>query len=78
MPHDKQKVDAAVLALLALWAFKDGSNWRSWKSFDWGVTDRLFEAGDIHDPKSKAKSVVLTEEGLERGLALCEELFDRS
>jgi hypothetical protein len=78
MPHDKQKVDAAVLALLALWAFKDGPNWRSWKGFDWEVTERLFEAGFIHDPKSKARSVVLTEEGLERGLALCEELFDLS
>lgn len=59
-------------------AFKDGPNWRSWKSFEWNVTDRLYEAGYITDPKGKAKSVVLTPEGLERGLALCEELFDLS
>jgi len=78
MAHDQRKVDETVLALLALWAFKDGPNWRSWKSFEWNVTDRLYEAGYITDPKGKAKSVVLTPEGLERGLALCEELFDLS
>jgi len=78
MAHDQRKVDEAVLALLALWAFKDGPNWRSWKGFDWDVTDRLYEAGYITDPKGKAKSVVLTPEGLKRGLALCEELFDLS
>jgi len=29
----------------------------------WEATDRLYEKGLIGDPKSKAKSVVLTEEG---------------
>ena len=33
--------------------------------------DRLHEKGYISDPQSKAKSVIMTEEGLER----CEELF---
>jgi hypothetical protein len=35
--------------------------------------DRLFEKGYIFDPKSKAKSVLLTEEGQQ----LSRELFER-
>ena len=30
---------------------------------DWDVMNLLFDRGWIHDPKSKAKSVVVTEEG---------------
>ena len=35
---------------------------QGWKSLPWEVTDRLHKKGLIGDPKSKAKSVVLTEE----------------
>lgn len=38
---------------------------------DWGVMDRLHKKGYIGDPKSKAKSIILTEEGTR----LSEELF---
>ena len=38
---------------------------------DWEVMNRLHEKGMICDPVGKTKSVLLTEEGLER----CEELF---
>ena len=37
---------------------------RAWKTFDWDAMNRLHELGLIGDPKSKAKSVPLTAEGL--------------
>ena len=37
---------------------------RAWKGYPWDVLDVLHEHGLISDPKSKAKSVVLTQEGL--------------
>jgi hypothetical protein len=61
MDYDPDKVDEAVLALLYL-TLHDGV--RAWKSFDWEAMNRLHEKGYISDPVSKAKSVVLTEEGL--------------
>jgi hypothetical protein len=64
-----------VLALLYLNTFRDGFVYRAWKGFDWDAMDRLFEKGYIDDPKSKARSVVMTEEGLTRSKALFEELF---
>jgi len=71
--YDADKVDEAVLALLHLNAFSDHGITRAWKGFDWGSLDRLYERGLISDPRSKARSVVLSEEG--SGLA--EELFCR-
>lgn len=56
-------VEEAVLALLWLGAFEDHGQARAWKTFDWDAMDRLHERGLISDPKSKAKSVVLTHEG---------------
>ena len=44
---------------------------RAWKGFDWDTLDRLFEKGYISEPKGKARSVVVTDEGLR----LSEELF---
>lgn len=70
MEYDRDKVDEMVLALLWLTPAGDG---RAWKGHDWDALDRLHEKGYISDPKSKAKSVVLTEEG-ER---LSRELFAR-
>ena len=73
MEYDKDKVDEAVLALLYLNTFPEGNIVRAWKSFDWGAMDRLYEKGFITSPKSKAKSIVLTEEGLRAS----EELFKK-
>lgn len=73
MAYDKDKVDEAVLALLHLTTIKDKYGARAWKGHDWDAMDRLHQKGFISDPKSKAKSVVMTEEGLKRS----EELFRR-
>jgi len=72
--YDRDKLDEAVLALLYLNIWEEG-DWgaRAWKGMPWEATDRLFEKGLIGDPKSKAKSVVLTEEGQRAA----EEAFQR-
>ena len=68
MDYNKEKVDNAVRALvsLTLWE-EDEYGARAWKSYDWDVMDRLHEKGYIADPKNKAKSVVLTPEGVKVG-----------
>jgi hypothetical protein len=73
MELDTDKIDDAVLALLLLGA----SGNRAWKGFDWDALDRLHERSYISNPKTKAKSIVFTEEGLARGERLLGELFGR-
>lgn len=75
MELDEDKIDEAVLALLQL-TLHDG--YRAWKGFDWAVLDRLHRKGLIENPVGKAKSVVLTEEGLQRSAALLEVLFAKT
>lgn len=50
---------------------------RAWKGFDRDTTDRLFKKGLIGDPMNKTKSLILTDEGLERSKSLFQELFTR-
>jgi len=71
MEYDKDKVDEMVLALLYLTSFQDRYVTRAWKGMDWDALDRLYQKGYIDNPKSKAKSVILTEESEK----LSEELF---
>jgi hypothetical protein len=73
MEYDTTKLDEVVLALLHLNAHTDHGIIRAWKGFDWDTMDRLHAQGFISDPKSKAKSVVLSEEGARKA----EELFGR-
>jgi hypothetical protein len=73
MEYDKNKVDEVVLALLYLNFHGDRDVVRAWKSFDWDAMDRLFEKGFISAPKSKAKSVIMTEEGQK----VAQELFKK-
>jgi hypothetical protein len=73
MEYDATKLDEVVLALLHFNAYTDHGVTRAWKGFDWDSLDRLHAQGFISDPKSKAKSVVLTEEGAR----LAQELFRR-
>jgi len=75
MEINEQKVDEMSLALLYLTTFKDKFGFRAWKSHSWDVLDRLYEKGFIGDPASKAKSVVLTDEGVKRSKLLFERHF---
>lgn len=72
MEVDNDKIDEAVLALLYL-TLHDGA--RAWKSFDWDAMNRLHEKGYIMNPVGKAKSVVLTEDGLREAERLYMKLF---
>jgi hypothetical protein len=74
MQLDTAKIDDATLALLSL-GLHDGV--RVWKGLDWEAMNRLHEKGFITDPRGKAKSVLLTEEGLERSQQLLESLFGK-
>jgi hypothetical protein len=75
---DTSRIDDAVLALMYLTLHdrdRISGAARAWKSFDWDVLNRLHDKNLISDPVNKAKSVLLTKEGLERSEALFFELF---
>jgi hypothetical protein len=72
MNIDTEKIDEAVLALLFL-TLHDGS--RAWKGLDWDAMNRLYEKGFILNPVGKAKSVVLTDKGLQESERLFSKLF---
>ena len=71
MEYNREKLDEIVMGLLWLTMFEDHGITRAWKGLDWDAMNRLFEKGWIQDPKSKAKSVVVTEEGK----TIAEEMF---
>ena len=75
MEVDHDKIDDAVLALLWLTLHDER---RAWKSFDGAAMDRLYRKGLIGNPANRAKSVVLTDDGLRKAEALFEALFTRS
>jgi uncharacterized protein DUF6429 len=75
MDIDTDKIDEAVLALLYL-TLHHGV--RAWKGHDWDALDRLYRKGMIDNPVGKAKSVVLTAEGVAESERLFRELFERS
>ncbi|HRK95234.1 MAG TPA: DUF6429 family protein [Rhodospirillales bacterium] len=75
MEIDTDKIDDAILALLWL-TLHDGC--RAWKGFDWDALDRLHRKGLIDDPVGKAKSVVLTDEGLRKAEERFLALFTRA
>lgn len=72
MNVDIGAIDDAVLALLYL-TLHDHN--RAWKSFDWEALNRLHERGLIGDPVNRAKSVVMTDEGLRESERLFKRLF---
>ena len=72
MPLDPNRIDDAILALLSL-GLHEGQ--RAWKTFDWDAMNRLHAKGLIEDPVNKAKSVVLTDAGLQQSALLLEQLF---
>ncbi len=78
MEYDQDKVDEMVLALLSLTMFEeDQYGTRAWKGHDWVAMDRLHAKGYISDPNSKAKSIVVTVEGVQRSRQLFEKHFGK-
>ena len=69
---DTDKLDDAALAILSL-SLHDGN--RVWKGLDSAITDRLHAKGLIADPVGKAKSLMLTEDGLARAEAVLAAMF---
>ena len=72
---DTDRIDDYVLALLLLGRH---NGQRVWKSFDWDAMDRLHKKGLISDPVGRAKSVVLTDEGLEKAEQRFRDLFAKN
>ena len=72
MEYNKDKVDEMVLALLVLTLHDER---RAWKGHDWNAMNRLHEKGMISDLVGKAKSVILTDQGLKRAEELFREHF---
>lgn len=77
MNYDENKIDDATLALLYLVSWKQKKDFpvSAWKSFDWETMNRLHEKGFISDPKSKAKSVRMSDEGYRKAKQLFEQMF---
>jgi hypothetical protein len=75
MDVDTNKIDEAVLALLHL-TLHDGA--RAWKGHDWDALNRLHRKGMIDNPVGKAKSVVLTDQGLAQSERLFRKFFERA
>jgi hypothetical protein len=74
MALNTDKIDDVALALLYLTLH---DHCRAWKGMDWDVLGRLHDKGMIDNPVGKVKSVVFTEEGLQRAKALFEEMFEK-
>jgi len=72
MTYNQTKIDETVLATLLLTLNEED---RAWKGHSFDVLDRLYEKGYIYNPKGKAKSVVLTEEGLAKAREVFDGLF---
>ncbi len=71
---DEGKIDEAALALLYLTLH---DHYRAWKGLDWDITNRLHEKGFICDPIGKSKSVIFTDEGLQKAEELFKKLFTK-
>ena len=69
---DTDKLDDAALAILSL-TLHDGNS--VWRGLDWAITGRLHAEGLIADPVGKAKSLVLTDDGLARAQTVLAAMF---
>jgi hypothetical protein len=77
MEVNEDKIDDMVLALLSLTTFEAKPRLRAWKGQSWEVLDRLHRKGYISDPATKAKSIILTEDGEKRSQALFQKYFTK-
>jgi hypothetical protein len=75
MAQDRGWVGWNTIALLWLTCFKNADGVRAWKGHHWETMDRLYSKGHLPDPKSKAKSVALSEEGEKRSRELFAKYF---
>ncbi len=75
MKYDQDKVDEMTLALLFLVTTEGEFGARAGRSFDMATMKRLHEKGFINDPKTKALSIQVTEEGFEKARYLFMEHF---
>ena len=75
MDFDDAKIDDAVLALLWLNSNVEHGAHRAWKSHSWDAMARLHERGMISAPQGKAKSVFLTDAGVQHARELAKKLF---
>ena len=75
MEYNEEKVDEMVLALLYLTSFTEHGVTRAWKGHDWDVLNRLSEKGLISDPRSKAKSVVVSDDAAKESARLFWKYF---
>jgi hypothetical protein len=75
MAYDEKKIEMAVLALLYYGSFERPGNRSAWKTYDWAITERLFEQGLIDNPRGTSKSLVFTPEGEARAKAAFEAHF---
>jgi len=68
MEWDEDRIDEMALAVMFFSMFDeklfdDTYSTRMWKGLSWAITDRMHEKGWIANPRSKNKSVVVSEEG---------------
>lgn len=75
MKINTNKIDVMVLALLYLASSQCGDSVRARKGHDWEALNRLYEKGMISNPRSKSKSVALSEEGAKCSKELSEKYF---
>jgi len=76
MKVDQNKIEEVAMALLSLTMFEEHGTTRAWKGLDWDVLGALHARGWIADPKSKAKSVVISPEGKAAAQALLRKYFE--
>ncbi|GJG89773.1 hypothetical protein tb265_49540 [Gemmatimonadetes bacterium T265] len=72
MGYNVKRPQELALALTYL-GVHDGQG--TWKGSNWGVMEGLWNAGLISDPKGRAKSVWLTDDGLAPSEAMFREYF---
>jgi hypothetical protein len=72
MKLNQEKVEEAVLAVLWLTLHNECE---AWKTIDWDSMDRLYRKGFISNPAHRARSVVLSEQGLAEAERVAKRLF---
>jgi hypothetical protein len=68
-------IEEIVLGLLYLNVFDDYGATRAWKSLNLDALKKLYRKGYISDPFTRAKSVTVTNEGLDRGYEMARRYF---